>query len=112
MPTVTFVDGDGKEQAVQARVGASVMDAATGAGNLMTGPGAIVGECGGNAMCATCHVHVDPAWLPKLPAMTEDEDDLLESTASPRTPESRLSCQIRMSDALDGLRVRLPDRQV
>lgn len=115
MPTVTFVHADGREQAVEARAGASVMEAATGgglSGGVVTGPGAIVGECGGNAMCATCHVYVDPAWLPKLPPKSEDEEDLLDSTASPCTPESRLSCQIRMDDALDGLRVRLPERQL
>ena len=71
----------------------------------------IVAECGGNAVCATCHVYVDAAWLAKLDPVAADEDDLLDGTASERLPNSRLSCQIKITPALDGLVLRLPDRQ-
>jgi 2Fe-2S ferredoxin len=71
----------------------------------------IVGECGGSAMCATCHVYVDESFLDKLELMSEVEDELLESTASPRLPNSRLGCQISLVDALDGLVVKVPERQ-
>ena len=72
----------------------------------------IVAECGGSLMCATCHVYVDEAFADRLPAMTPDEDEMLEAAASERLPSSRLSCQIELSDELDGLVVRLPDTQI
>jgi 2Fe-2S ferredoxin len=72
----------------------------------------IVGECGGNAMCATCHVYVEPAQFARLPPMGADEDAVLDSTASERRPNSRLSCQIVVTPELDGLTVHLPVRQV
>jgi 2Fe-2S ferredoxin len=62
-------------------------------------------------MCATCHVYVDESFLDKLELMSEVEDELLESTASPRLPNSRLGCQISLVDALDGLVVKVPERQ-
>ena len=71
-----------------------------------------VGECGGAAMCGTCHVLVDEPWGPQLPAMQRNEDELLDCTAAPREPCSRLSCQLRMTDALDGLSLTMPERQV
>jgi 2Fe-2S ferredoxin len=63
-------------------------------------------------MCATCHVYVDESWLARLPAMADDEDALLDGTASERRPNSRLSCQIKMTPELDGIVVKLPERQV
>jgi 2Fe-2S ferredoxin len=63
-------------------------------------------------MCATCHVYVDEAHLDRLPAMESDEDEMLESTASPRMDNSRLSCQLDVTDELDGLVVRLPETQL
>jgi 2Fe-2S ferredoxin len=72
----------------------------------------IAAECGGNGICATCHVYVEEAWLKRLGPISEDEDALLDSTASARLPSSRLSCQIRVTPALDGLTLRLPERQV
>jgi ferredoxin len=72
----------------------------------------IVAECGGSAMCGTCHVYVDPAWLDKLPAPLPNELEMLECTAAERLPESRLSCQIKLTPGLDGLVVRIPDRQL
>ena len=86
--------------------GDSVMQTATGAGV----PG-IVAECGGSAMCATCHVYVDEAWADRLPPPLATELEMLECTAAERLPNSRLSCQIKLSAALDGLVVRIPERQ-
>jgi len=106
MPTITFIHPDNRSEDVNAEEGASVMLAA-----LTHGVDGIVAECGGNAVCATCHVYVDETWLPKLDAMSDDEDALLDGTASERLPNSRLSCQIKVSPALDGLVVRVPERQ-
>lgn len=70
----------------------------------------IEGECGGVLTCATCHVHVDPAWHDRLPPAGESETAMLEY-ASARCATSRLSCQIRIVPALDGLHVRIPERR-
>jgi len=106
MPTVFFVLSDGREQAVHGSLGASVMQTATGAGV----PG-IVAECGGSAMCATCHVYVDRDWIDRLSQPLANESEMLDCTASERLSNSRLSCQIKLSAMLDGLRVRIPERQ-
>lgn len=106
MPKIVFVQPDGSSQTVDATVGQSVMEAATG--NLVRG---IVGECGGSCSCATCHVYVDKAWFTQLPAPDEMETGMLEGAVEPG-PLSRLSCQIAMTDALDGLRVSIPAGQV
>lgn len=107
MPALTFIHPDHRAETVDANDGDSAMLAA-----LTHGVDGIVAECGGGAVCATCHVYVDDAWLARLPAVRGDEDDLLEGTAAERRPNSRLSCQIRMTPQLDGLVLRLPDRQV
>jgi 2Fe-2S ferredoxin len=104
---IVFVSPDGTEQKVHVPVGKRVMQAAIGAG-----VDGIVAQCGGQAMCATCHVYVDSPWDDLLPAMSEDEDEVLDDTVCPRTPQSRLSCQLPVSADLDGLIVRLPDAQV
>lgn len=106
MPTIHFVLPDGSTRDLPASAGDSVMQVATGAG--LRG---IVGECGGSAMCATCHVYVDDHWVDRLPAPLPNECEMLECTASERLAGSRLSCQIRMSDALDGIVLRLPATQ-
>jgi ferredoxin, 2Fe-2S len=107
MPKITYVHADGAREELEAAEGTSVMQAATA-----EGVEGIVAECGGNCMCATCHVYVEPSQLALLPAMSEDEDALLDGTASERRPNSRLSCQIEVTPALDGLVVNLPERQV
>lgn len=107
MPSVTYVHPDGTRQSVDARAGDSVMETATG--NDVDG---IVAECGGSAMCATCHVYVDEAWADRLAPRSEVEDDLLDSTASERRTSSRLSCQLPVTAELDGLVVHLPAEQV
>lgn len=106
MPDITFILADGSERGLEAPEGVSVMAAATGAGV----PG-IVAECGGSAMCATCHVYVDDAWADKLPAPLANELEMLECTAAERQPNSRLSCQIKAAPELEGLRVTLPETQ-
>lgn len=106
MPDITFIHPDGTEQGLEAPVGVSVMQAASGAGVR-----GIVAECGGSAMCATCHVYVDPAWVDKLPAPLSNEIEMLECTADERLPNSRLSCQIKLTAELQGLVVRIPERQ-
>ena len=103
---IIFELADGSERRVGGDVGASVMDTAIGEGV----PG-IVAECGGALSCATCHVYVDEQWLPRLDAKDPFEDEMLEGTASERADNSRLSCQIRLSPELDGLRVRIPPTQ-
>ncbi|MGJ5134785.1 2Fe-2S iron-sulfur cluster-binding protein [Bradyrhizobium oligotrophicum] len=106
MTTITFIHPDNRSESVEAEDGASVMLAA-----LTHGIDGIVAECGGNAVCATCHVYVDDAWTGKLDPVSDDEDALLDGTAAERRPNSRLSCQIRVQPALAGLVVRIPDRQ-
>ena len=107
MPKITYVHPDGSRDELEVAEGASVMQAAT-----TNGIDGIVAECGGNCMCATCHIYVEPAQLALLPPMSEEEDALLDGTASDREPNSRLSCQIAVTQALDGLVVTLPERQV
>ncbi len=107
MPAITFIHPNGERTRVEAGNGDSAMEAATRAG--LDG---ILAECGGNAMCATCHVYVDDAWLARLPAIGDDEDALLDGTAAERRANSRLSCQIKLAGELDGLVLRLPERQV
>jgi ferredoxin, 2Fe-2S len=106
MIRITFIHPDNRSEQVEAENTTSVMLAA-----LTHGIDGIVAECGGNAVCATCHVYVDEAWAGKLDPVGADEDGLLDGTASERRPNSRLSCQIKVTPALDGLVVRLPERQ-
>jgi 2Fe-2S ferredoxin len=106
MPDITFIHFDGTPEGFEAPEGVSLMQAATG-----YGIDGIVAECGGSALCATCHVIVDEAWAARLPAPSANELDMLDCTASERQPTSRLSCQIRLTAELQGLVVRLPERQ-
>jgi len=107
MPAITFIHPNGKNDRVDASDGESAMQAAT-----RHGLDGILAECGGNAMCATCHVYVDDSWLARLPPMSDDEDALLDGAAAERQSSSRLSCQIKLTSELDGLVLRLPERQV
>jgi 2Fe-2S ferredoxin len=107
VPTINFIHPDKRSESVAVTVGDSVMQVATG-----HGIDGIVAECGGNAMCATCHVYVDEGWLARLAAMSTEENELLDGVAAERRPNSRLSCQIKVTPELDGLVVRLPDRQI
>ena len=106
MPRVTYISQDQKKTTLDIDVGTSVMQAA-----VLHGVDGIIAECGGSCMCATCHVYVDDAQLALTPPMQPDEDAMLEATASPRQPNSRLSCQLVMSAEMDGLVVHLPELQ-
>ncbi len=107
MATITFIRPDNRSERIEAELGETAMLAAT-----RHGLDGIVAECGGNAMCATCHVYVDDAWINRLGAVGDEEDALLDGTASERQARSRLSCQIKITPELDGLVLRLPERQV
>ncbi|ODU07470.1 MAG: ferredoxin [Pseudonocardia sp. SCN 72-86] len=105
MPKIVYRVGDGTVT-VDAATGTSVMAAA-----LLNSVDGIVAECGGNAMCATCHVHVEDGPLDRLPAIGPAEDEMLDCTVSPRVSNSRLSCQLPVTDEIDGLTVRVADEQ-
>jgi ferredoxin, 2Fe-2S len=107
MPSINFIHPDGRTESVTAATGDSAMAAA-----MRAGIDEIVAECGGTAVCATCHVYVDDDWLARVGDAGTDEDELLEGVATERLPNSRLSCQIKMTEALDGLVLRLPERQI
>jgi len=106
MALVTYVDHDGTRHEVQVPTGDSVMRGAVN--NTVEG---IVAECGGGLACATCHCYVDDAWIGRVGSASESELQMLEATAGERKAGSRLSCQINVTDALDGLVVYLPDKQ-
>ncbi len=99
MPNLIVVNRAGDETSIDAREGVSVMEAIRD-----NGFDELLALCGGCCSCATCHIHVDADWAAKLPAMSEDENDLLDSSDH-RGETSRLSCQIQLTDALDGLKV-------
>jgi 2Fe-2S ferredoxin len=101
MTTVHVTTREGAEQAITPDGAGSLMEAIRGAGidELMA-------ICGGCCSCATCHVYVDAAWWDRLPPMSEDENDLLDSSMH-RAETSRLSCQIALTDDLDGLRATI-----
>jgi 2Fe-2S ferredoxin len=106
MPRVRYISHDGKETALDIEVGTSVMQAA-----VFNGVDGIVAECGGSCMCATCHVYVREDQLGLCPPLETDEEAMLEGTASPRLLNSRLSCQLVVSEQMDGLVVTLPETQ-
>ncbi len=101
MPKLIVVDRAGAEHALEGEAGLSVMEVIRDGGI-----DELLALCGGCCSCATCHVHVDPAFLDRLPPVGPDEDDLLDSVGE-RDATSRLSCQLPFGEALDGLRVRI-----
>jgi 2Fe-2S ferredoxin len=106
MPKVTYISADGAEHVVTVDSGVSAMEGALR--NLVPG---IDGDCGGAAACGTCHVYVDPAWSAKAgPAIPGIEQEMLQLTDGVM-PNSRLACQITISDELDGLVLRMPSGQ-
>lgn len=106
MPQVTYTDHTGESRTVDAAVGDSVMETA-----VRNGVPGIVAECGGSLSCATCHVYVDEADLAGLPTMEEMEDEMLWGAADERRDNSRLSCQLKITDGTD-LHVTTPTTQV
>jgi ferredoxin, 2Fe-2S len=101
MPKLNIINREGTSRQIDADVGISVMEAVRNAGY-----DELLALCGGCCSCATCHVHVAEGWSDRLPPLGDDENDLLDSSYH-RTSESRFSCQIIMTEALDGLEVRL-----
>ena len=106
MATITFIEHGGAEHVVEAEVGSSVMNAAFN--NLVPG---IDADCGGQCSCATCHVIVTGQWMAKVGPAGEKEEEMLDMNPE-RAVNSRLSCQIQVSEALDGLVVQLPQYQM
>jgi len=105
MALVTYVQYDGVEHKIDLPAGETIMHGAVN--NMIDG---IIGQCGGGLSCATCHCYVDEAWSSKVGEPSAAESDMLES-ANGRRPTSRLSCQITVTDALDGLVIYLPESQ-
>jgi len=105
MPSVTYIEHDGTAHAVEVKVGLSVME-----GAVNNGVPGIDADCGGACACATCHVYVDPAWAGKTGEANAQETSMI-SFAQGVEPNSRLSCQIPMTEELDGLVVRMPEGQ-
>ncbi len=107
MAKITYIEHNGKEHMVEVANGLTVMEGARD-----NGIRGIEADCGGACACSTCHVYIDPAWVDRLPKKEAMEDDMLDFAWSPDPARSRLTCQIKVTDALDGLRVQLPEKQI
>ena len=105
MPKITYIEHNGKSHALEVANGLSVMEGAV-QNNI---PG-IDADCGGSCACATCHVYVDEKWFNKLPNKESAEEDMLDMAFEPKS-SSRLSCQLTVSNELDGLVVNMPSKQ-
>ena len=106
MPKITYIEHDWKTHTIEVASGLSVMEGAV-QNNI---PG-IDADCGGSMACATCHVYVKEEWFNKLPKKEDGEEDMLDMAFEPKK-NSRLSCQLMVSDQIDGLVVNLPEKQV
>jgi 2Fe-2S ferredoxin len=107
MAKITYIEHNGTEHVVDVADGLTVMEGARD-NNI---PG-IEADCGGACACSTCHVYVHPDWVSKLPEIDPMEEDMLEFAYEPDTARSRLTCQLKVSDALDGLVVQMPEKQI
>jgi ferredoxin, 2Fe-2S len=107
MAKITYVEFNGTEHVVEVATGMTVMEGARDNGI----PG-IEADCGGACACSTCHVYVDAAWVEKLPTKDAMEEDMLDFAYQPDPQRSRLTCQLKVSDALDGLKVFMPEKQI
>ena len=105
MVSITFIDFKGTARTVEGEAGATVMETA-----IRNGVPGIEAECGGACACATCHVYVEEEWREKVGDPAPMEEDMLDFACEVK-PNSRLSCQIRVTEELDGLTVRTPERQ-
>jgi 2Fe-2S ferredoxin len=105
MPTITFISHTGQSCEVQAETGSSLMETA-----VHYGVSGVVAECGGACSCGTCHVYIDSNWYAQLPGPDDSEQALLEFAVAPRD-NSRLSCQIEITEELDGMVVHTPESQ-
>mgnify|MGYP001247540200 FL=1 len=106
MAKITYIENSGEKHIVEVQKGLTVMEGAV-ANNV---PG-IDADCGGGMACATCHVYVKDEWFDKINKKTEGEDDMLDQAYEPKK-NSRLSCQIQVTDDIDGLEVYLPEKQI
>ncbi|MDA9717666.1 2Fe-2S iron-sulfur cluster-binding protein [Candidatus Pelagibacter sp.] len=106
MTKITYIEHNGKSHTIDVQNGLTVMEGAVQ--NDIPG---IDADCGGSMACATCHVYVKEDWLNKIPPKNEGEDDMLDQAYEPK-PSSRLSCQLIVSDDLNGLIINLPEKQV
>jgi len=107
MVKVVFIEHDGNEVRADVAAGSTLMEAARG--NNIDG---VVAECGGACACATCHVYIQEDWVGKLSPMGQAEKDMIEFALDPDATRSRLSCQIVLTDALDGITVNVPEDQM
>lgn len=107
MPTITYVQPTGDADTLTVEENTTLMRAA-----VTNGVDGIVGECGGQAMCATCHVYVRPEFADALPEISDDEEEMLDCTTAERTERSRLGCQIAVGPEQDGIVVDVPSDQV
>ena len=106
MAKITYIECNGKQHVIDVPSGSSVME-----GAIRNNVRGVIAECGGACSCATCHVYVDDAWTDKLANKSDEEDAMLDAAIELK-PNSRLSCQIKVTEDLDGLVVRLPEKQV
>jgi 2Fe-2S ferredoxin len=107
MAKITYIEHNGTEHVVDVKNGMTVMEGARDNGV----PG-IDADCGGACACSTCHVYVADEWVEKIPAKDSMEEDMLDFAYEPNPVTSRLTCQIKVTDALDGLVVKLPEKQI
>ena len=107
MVAITYIEHNGTRHTVDVVVGKTVMEGARDNGI----PG-IEADCGGACACSTCHVYVDPAWVDLLPAKEAMEVDMLDFAYEPDPVRSRLTCQVKVTDALEGLVVQMPEKQI
>ena len=107
MAKITYVEHGGKEHVIEVATGLTVMEGARD-----NGIRGIEADCGGACACSTCHVYVADEWVEKIPAKDSMEEDMLDFAYEPNPVTSRLTCQIKVTDALDGLVVKLPEKQI
>jgi 2Fe-2S ferredoxin len=107
MPTVTYTQPNGTQQTLQVQEGTTLMRAA-----VSNGIEGVIGECGGQAMCATCHVYVRPEYAQVLPEISDDEDEMLDCATAERMDGSRLACQIKVDAELTEIVVDIPAGQL
>lgn len=107
MAKITYVEHNGTEHVVEVATGLTVMEGARD-NNI---PG-IEADCGGACACSTCHVYIDSAWLDRVPPKDDMEEDMLDFAYDPDPATSRLTCQITVNDQLDGLVVKMPEKQI
>ena len=107
MAKITYIEHNGKRHEVEVANGLTVMEGARD--NSVPG---IEADCGGACACSTCHVYVDPAWVDRLPAKEPMEEDMLDFAWEPDPVRSRLTCQLQVTDDLDGLVVQMPLKQI